>query len=348
MWPSAQQLLLLRAGLLDGDVATEAFRTWSGATDLDGPIDEGSYRLLPLVHENLKDARHGIPNMGLIAGIRRQAWVRSQIRLRQADEAVAALRRDGVPVMMIKGLALSLAYYANPTLRPMSDVDLLVPPERVAEAIAILGRAGFAPDPVAGIPAGRGPHAIALFGPSGAEVDLHCRPLTGAMRDDEHAWLWDTAVPSSFGDVPVLRPGPTAVLLYAVLHGIWAHVASPIRWIPDAVMILRKDGDAIDWDRLLDYAARYHLLARLAAAMTLLRSEFGIAVPASAATRLSRAAPTLIERIEGSGERPGTAVRIRYRATLATRLIIDGRVRELGAVAETFLANRAKRLLGRR
>lgn len=354
MWPSARQTMLLRAGLREGEAAAEAFRDWCAATDFEGPVDEDSYRLLPLVHDNLQGAGADVPKMALIAGVRRQAWVKSQLRLRWAQEAVAALRQGDVPVMMIKGLALSLEAYANPSLRPMSDVDLLVPPDRVAAAIHVLGQAGFAPDPAAGVPIDRGPHAIQLCGPGGAEVDLHCRPLTGAMRADERRWLWDTAMASTLGEVRVLRPAPTALLLYAVLHGIWAQVTSPIRWIPDAVTLLRKDGDAIDWDRLLDFAARHHLLARLGAAMTFLQREFAVILPPRVAARLASVPPTLIERLEGpgfprdDGRRPGAVLRMRYRAVLATRLLIDGRARELSTVAEAFLANRARRLWRRR
>jgi hypothetical protein len=174
------------------------------------------------------------------------------------------------------------------------------------------------------------------------------------MRDDERRWLWDTAMASNLGEARTLRPAPTALLLYAVLHGIWAQVTSPIRWIPDAVMVLRKDGDAIDWDWLLESASRHHLLARLGAAMTFLQREFAITLPASVAARLARAPPTLIERLEGpgfprdEGRRPGAVLRMRYRAVLATRLLIDGRARELSTVAEAFLANRARRLWRRR
>jgi len=354
MWPCARQTLLLQAALSERETAAQAFLDWCAVTDFEGSIDGESYRLLPLAHANLEGAAVDIPMLPLIAGVRRQAWVRSRLQMRWAEAALAVLRDGGIPVMLIKGLALATTCYADVSLRPMIDVDVLVPVDAVPDALAILARAGLAPDPanpVSALGLGRGrPHAVELCGPAGAKLDLHCRPLTGAVEADEERWLWDAAIPASLGDIQLLRPAPTALLTYSMIHGIWSHVHNPIRWIPDALLLLRREGQTIDWDRLIAVASRYHLLARVGAALLFLDRNFSAELPPDVARRLGRARPTFFERIEGGGLCPGerrplgSGTRMRYRASLAARLLLDGRARELPVMAERFLANRLKRL----
>jgi hypothetical protein len=57
--------------------------------------------------------------------------------------AAQALDDAGIPFVALKGTALGALVYERPALRPMSDVDLLVPPAARREAVAALGAAGF-------------------------------------------------------------------------------------------------------------------------------------------------------------------------------------------------------------
>ncbi|HYA13731.1 MAG TPA: hypothetical protein VEF33_05270, partial [Syntrophales bacterium] len=55
--PTAQQEALLRASLLQGEEALMAWDYWKSNTDMNR-IDQGSYRLLPLLYRNL--SLHGV------------------------------------------------------------------------------------------------------------------------------------------------------------------------------------------------------------------------------------------------------------------------------------------------
>jgi hypothetical protein len=54
-----------------------------------------------------------------------------------------ALELEGIPVMALKGVVLHTLVYDDPAERPLSDVDLLVPPERHADAVEALLASGF-------------------------------------------------------------------------------------------------------------------------------------------------------------------------------------------------------------
>jgi hypothetical protein len=79
-----------------------------------------------------------------------------------------ALGDAGIPVMALKGVALHALVYDDAAERPLSDVDLLVPPERYEDALAALRATGFrAKTPSA-------PWATVLAHPEvPLDVDLH-------------------------------------------------------------------------------------------------------------------------------------------------------------------------------
>ena len=79
-WPNPQQELLLRAALLEGEAALSAWQQWQAEADLDH-LDYGSFRLLPLLYQNLQ--RHQIkhPWLPTLKGIHRRTWYQNQLRL---------------------------------------------------------------------------------------------------------------------------------------------------------------------------------------------------------------------------------------------------------------------------
>ena len=66
-----------------------------------------------------------------------------QARMEVLEEIIKALDERGIPVVLLKGAALVQTVYPSPELRPMSDLDLLVPPEHAARAQRELQRLGF-------------------------------------------------------------------------------------------------------------------------------------------------------------------------------------------------------------
>ena len=78
-----------------------------------------------------------------------------------ADRAALALEAAGVPFVFFKGLHLQEVLYEPPSLRPMGDIDVLVPIERRSEALRALASSGFAGRPRPG-------HGVARDRPTGA------------------------------------------------------------------------------------------------------------------------------------------------------------------------------------
>lgn len=64
---------------------------------------------------------------------------------RESLPAIDALLEKEIPIVALKGSHTARVYFDEPGMRRLSDVDLLVPPERVADAEGALSSVGFEP-----------------------------------------------------------------------------------------------------------------------------------------------------------------------------------------------------------
>ncbi len=298
LWPSAEQRLLLDAALRDGAPAFAAYRTWRARVDLDAEFGYHTLRLLPLVYDNLQ--RQGLrdPLMGRLKGVYRRAWYETHRLLHQVRPVVAALVEDGVPLLLLKGAPLVLDYYGNHALRPMADVDLVVTPGDLDRALAVLRSLGWRTPVEPDADVLRFRHAVQCLGPGGAEMDLHWHVLYEAGSEAADADFRSTLEPLDFLGCAVRQLDPTGLLLVVIVHGLrWNH-ETPIRWIPDALTILRRRGADIDWDRLLRMATSHRLTHRVGLGLAYLADAFDAPVPRDVVARLRSLELSLVERIE--------------------------------------------------
>ena len=100
-WPTEMQELLLKACLLEGHTATEAWEKWKSRVDIDW-IDEGSNRLLPLLYHNLSPL--GIEDQILTRakGVYRYQLTKTHIMFHRAMPLLAELQNEGIEVILLK------------------------------------------------------------------------------------------------------------------------------------------------------------------------------------------------------------------------------------------------------
>lgn len=112
--------------------------------------------LARLEDEKLDAAAHdrllGLPPVLSEAGMarldarRRQYLAHAILRRAEAEELLESLRSRGIPAAGLKGVDLAWRVYPDPALRPATDIDLLVPAERLAEAETVVLAAGYTPE----------------------------------------------------------------------------------------------------------------------------------------------------------------------------------------------------------
>jgi hypothetical protein len=298
-WPTEDQEILLRAAVSRGRSALDAWETWKSRNDLAQPhLDTGSFRLLPMVYRNL--VAHGADDrlMTRLKGIYRFSWCANQQLFLAAARLLQGLHEAGIGTMVLKGAALSALYYQDRGARPMSDVDVLVPLQQAVAAIACFTRMGWRPSSRLLAEDLRFRHAKQLLSDGGPEFDLHWHAFYQCLQEDADDSFWRRAVPIAILDVRTLALDPTDALLHTVVHGMAWNPLPSIRWIPDAMTILRSAGPRVDWDRLLEQAEERQLLLRFGRGVKYLRDTFEAPVPDDVIARLSGRRPSYVERVE--------------------------------------------------
>lgn len=281
------ELCLLRAALLEGPLAGEALESWL-ASLRDEEIARGfsglgsaSRRLLPLVYRNakafipphLKDA---------IRLIHHEYWAANQKHLNHLQELLAWFEQKGIPTMVLKGMALSVLHYRDMALRPMSDLDIMVPEDRAPEVIGWFQREGWS-SLYYRANAPRNPyfrrhtHAFPLEDPHYGILDLHWHALAEATFEGADLPFWSDSVELAVNKIRSRALNPTDQLMHACVHGFTANAQPPIRWVADAVMVLRSSD--VDWTRLLTLASELHVTVPLGSCLSFLRATFQAPIP---------------------------------------------------------------------
>jgi len=296
LWPNARQEQLLRAGLASGPSALEAWNGLEPGLDLDA-LDPGSTRLLPLVWRNLD--RHGIRGP-LMAGLRRryeQARVLNEAMLEQFGVGLRAFRSARVPAIALKGAALiQSAYGGDVALRPMSDIDVLVPLDHVAAAGQALRDVGWRPAAPVTPAMIELTHSAPFVHAQNRSIDLHWHVFEECCGPADDVDLWAAAEPATLAGTATRVLTPADQLLQACVHGEkWVTVPG-LRWIADAVLLIRQGH--IDWSRLVQQATKRRFVLRMRAQLEYLRSAFDTPVPPEAFSRLAASPISRLERFE--------------------------------------------------
>jgi hypothetical protein len=280
--PEPHQLALLRACLATKEQqAQEAWKLWRAQADVQR-LDGGGYRLLPLLWKRLSAWGVSDPDMGTFKGVYRRTWYANQLAIAQVGRLIGEFAAAGIPTMLLKGAALNLRYYGDPALRPMNDVDLAVPRAAAHQAVALLFQSGWTAGitPLTGT-LGGAPSATAAwtsrprpqaafddlyFGVRHAhgfrrqqEVDLHWALFQGQCEPGTDDAMWCAAEPLALGAVKTLTLAPADELLLTLAHAARACPVPTIRWVADALMLIRQTGPALDWERLVESAGRRDL-----------------------------------------------------------------------------------------
>jgi hypothetical protein len=288
---------LLRAALLRGGEALDAWRQWRVSVDLES-LDPGSIRLLPQLYRTLEQQGARDPLISRLKGTYRHTWYRNQLRLRDAAVVLSELHRRGIDAMLLKGAALTLLHYRDVGLRPMEDVDILVRTHQWRPAVAALAELGWSPRVQVTPRHVAASHAMDFTDAHAQRIDLHWHLLPDSCWPEADDEFWDRATSIALYGAPVSVLEPTDQLFHTCAHGVkWEHVP-PLRWIADAAVIIGDPSVAIDWDRLVRLADRLRLVLPVRDGVAYLADALGLAAPRHAVAALQHAAVSRAERWE--------------------------------------------------
>jgi hypothetical protein len=262
-WPSENQEYLLKAALLDGTEAREAWAVWRRKVDPD-TIDHESQMLLPLLYRNLSSLGIQDPDMNLYQGVKRKTWAKNHVVFHEMRTFLKKFHDSGIKTMLLKGSAMILLYYKDYGLRPMDDVDLLVPVEKAMESIKILYELGWWIRKDSGPVFNEKYPAFVLENhfenPNGFQVDLHYHLLDECSYagGDDDFWMASTLARMD-ANLNIHTLNPADQLLHVIVHAMRWNPQPLLRWVADSMMILKNEPE-IDWERFIEQATSRRLI----------------------------------------------------------------------------------------
>ena len=302
MRPSALHEALLKAALCPPPEALAAFGSVRDRFDLDR-LDVSAQRLLPLLARRLTEAGSTDPVLSKCRKVARFTWLRTNLLLSRTRPLVEAFQREGIPAMLCKGAAVIVQTGLPIALRPMDDLDLVVPREFAARAIDLSLEQGLSSSYPAGVARLKASyldtvHALQLTHPSGAGIDLHWHLLALSLHRRADEEFWSRGRPAQIGGLEALVTCREDTLLHVLAHGAPWSEAPPARWVSDSFLLLTAGGEPLDEDVLVRTARRHRISQAVREALEYLREVFGAPVSLSLTKELARSRVPVWERVE--------------------------------------------------
>ncbi len=251
---------------------------WSGAL---------FHRLVTPLEAAIGRTAPGVVPKELVRNLQRQVIVESlQCRGLAAELTmlVRLFKAAAIPVLVLKGIALSIHLYGAPASRGLGDIDLLVAPAELKRADRVLRQAGYRRKGAAFIECPAGPrHArikdiCYVHGDTKVVVELHQRLTENPHLlpwAHEDLWRQREFVEVEGTAVPVM---PAHLLpVYLAVHGA-GHCWERLRWLADLADLLRPGRQA---EQALATAREMGLERPFGDALALCHHWLGLPVDAS-------------------------------------------------------------------
>jgi hypothetical protein len=175
----------------------------------------------------------------------------------ELERLLRVLEQAGIAALPLKGPVLAQSLYSDSSLRPSSDLDLLVHPQDVHQVVRILKSHGFETKPyIARLPVQKLlsiKSEVHLQHQRGLELDLHWEVTPSDFHFCfDSAVLWASIGSVEFGGTKVPALLPEALLVFLCVHGT-KHMWARLIWLAD---IARLAQSHLDWEKALDLAIR--------------------------------------------------------------------------------------------
>lgn len=232
--------------------------------------------ILPLLYRRIGSLPPEVCPPESITDQMRMAFLESHVRSlcmeRQLSEILDAFQDEDVEALVLRGPALAWSVYPDPVLRPGSDLDLLVLPEQIVQARAILDHLGYkclskrfevAKDFF------REEDFVHRKNPrDNLVVDLHwthweLHPFFGISREVGVKDLFHRALKVKSSSLTFATLHPVDALIHAAIHLAMIHNQDMrLIWICDIALLARHLRMPEDWEVLQERSVAWS--ARLA------------------------------------------------------------------------------------
>lgn len=266
------------SGKLDRLIALSADE-WQAVATLARQLEVG-----PLLHYRLKQLCITPPN-DTAQDLKRVFLLNTARNMRLYQELgnlLRGLNEHNISVILLKGIYLAELVYENIGLRTMGDIDLLVPAEKLEQAISLAEISGFIP-------------VRPLFPEADGLLHFHAPPMVKNGIILELHWnltlesnparietdeIWARAHRTTFQHRDVWTLNPNDLLLHLTIHAAYGHLfVNQFRSLVDLVEVQRKFSNDLDWDVIIQNCKDWHAERGTYLTFRLIGDLFGAGVP---------------------------------------------------------------------
>jgi hypothetical protein len=253
--------------------------------------------------------------------------LRYNLELNHVLETITAA---GIGVMLLKGAEIATTLYPRPELRHFNDIDLMVHPEDLGAAIAILERQGYRYHQeyrFESISRRRSAFVYVKEGIDGHLVfEIHTSPHRNEMGISfDTAQIWERARSITVAGNSIFGMGLEDLLLYLCWH-YRSHSFSRLIWLYDIAIAMLRCAEQLDWALVHRLAYERGLAATVYYCLRLCEQVFHVSIPEKAHIE-KYMPPIFIQRLiarQISDDLPSVLRRSAYRKRkLLQRLMVD-------------------------
>ncbi len=313
--------LLVQAAISPPDQAAAAWSAWISRRSLD-EAGWAEVRLLPAIAARAGEIGLGTDVLPRLDGIRRFVWAKSQKQMLAARPLLSLMLQHGITPLLLKGAAVIATDTRVNGCRFLRDIDILVRPGQLADALRLAYGAGWKNpyypcfDEVFQIGLAR-LYALEIVSAQGGEVDLHRQALAPNFLPGDDDGLWSRSRKARFLNIPCQVPAAEDHLIHTLEHSVRRDPDRVLDWAVDASRLIAL---GVDWSLVSRIAEERSLEVPVEARLRYLREGCGIDVPAEVIDRLEPGAGNKIFVTEylsqqfGGLKLPGHRRRARIRA----------------------------------
>lgn len=214
--------------------------------------------------------------------------LRNQMIFHHIGSTAQSCQARQIPLIFLKGVHMSAAYYAVPAARSMSDVDVLTTYEHLPELLQILSDQGYQPIvPFQFEKELETRHHVPpyLHPRTGLKVEVHwsiTQPNRPHHIDPDE--LWERALPFPVpGGGKALGLSPEDLLLHLCAHAVYNHrLEFGLRSIYDIREVLASRGERLDWGLVIERSERWGWAPGIYLALRLAQEVAGAEIPEEA------------------------------------------------------------------
>ncbi|MCI0521482.1 MAG: nucleotidyltransferase family protein [Chloroflexi bacterium] len=215
-----------------------------------------------------------------------QTTASNQLALAELERGLSALEAEGILALAIKGAALAHTLYAEPGLRPMSDLDLLLAEDQLERAAQVIEGLGYVQ---AEMQTWQGVARLVTYEASyvrkTAATDYHLELHWGLIGGEASRyrpavdWFWEQS--ELWQGTRAWRTlSPAAHFLYLAAHLLIKHGGGGERliWYYDLYQLMERV--ELDWDLIVSKAGEFRWAGAVSAALRGVERRFGVGAPA--------------------------------------------------------------------